>query len=198
MITQLTGNIVEKQPTHLVIDCNGVGYFVNISLQTYDQILQNEMQNPITIHTHLQVREDDHSLFGFYQKQERELFRLLISVSGIGAGTARMMLSSLSTQEVQEAIVSEDVAKIQSIKGIGAKTAQRTILELKDKVIKTIDAGELSDTKTQKNEKEDAMIALETLGFIRKKTEKIVQEIVQKNPQITLEQLIKQTLKKVS
>ncbi|MFT4942874.1 MAG: Holliday junction DNA helicase RuvA, partial [Flavobacteriales bacterium] len=133
MITQLKGRLVEKSPTDVVIDCNGVGYFVNISLHTFSQIPVSEV---ITLFTHLQVREDAHILYGFSSVAEREIFRLLISVSGVGASIARTMLSSLSPKQVTEAIAGSDVATIQSVKGIGAKTAQRVLLDLKDKILK--------------------------------------------------------------
>ena len=125
MITHLQGKLVEKNPTDVVIDCNGVGYMLHISLNTYSQIPDKEN---LKLYTHLQVREDAHTLFGFSSLAEREIFRLLISVSGIGASTARTMLSSLTPQQVQQAIAGEDVATIQSIKGNGAKTAQRVII----------------------------------------------------------------------
>ena len=132
MITQLQGRLVEKSPTDVVIDCHGVGYFVNISLHTFAQLPTSEN---VKLFTHLQVREDAHILYGFSSIVEREIFRLLISVSGVGASTARTMLSSLSPQQVTEAIASSDVATIQSVKGIGAKTAQRVLLDLKDKIL---------------------------------------------------------------
>ena len=132
MITQIKGRLIEKSPTELVIDCNGVGYSINISLNTYSQISDDEN---IKLFTHLIIKEDSHSLYGFFKKSERSLFKLLISVSGVGASTARMMLSSLSPGEIISAIMSGSVQIIQSIKGIGTKTAQRVILELKDKVM---------------------------------------------------------------
>ena len=131
MITQLKGRLVEKTPTELVIDCNGVGYLINISLNTFSKLTDSES---IFLYTHLQVKEDSHTLFGFFDKVERNLFRKLISVSGIGASTARTMLSSLSPDEIQNAIISGNVTTIQSVKGIGLKTAQRVIIDLKDKV----------------------------------------------------------------
>ena len=133
MITHIQGKLVEKNPTDVVIDCNGVGYLLNISLHTYSQIPDQEA---LKLYTHLQVREDAHTLFGFASLAEREVFRLLISVSGIGANTARTMLSSLTPKQIREGIATEDVALIQSIKGIGAKTAQRVIIDLKDKILK--------------------------------------------------------------
>ena len=131
MITQIKGRLVEKSPTELVIDCNGIGYLVNISLNTFSLLSDSES---ISLYTHLQVKEDSHTLFGFFDKTERNLFRKLISVSGIGASTARTMLSSLNPEEIQRAILSENVSTIQSVKGIGLKTAQRVIIELRDKV----------------------------------------------------------------
>ena len=141
MITQIKGRLVEKSPTELVIDCNGIGYLVNISLNTYSLLSESES---ISLYTHLQVKEDSHTLFGFFEKTERNLFRKLISVSGIGASTARTMLSSLSPDEIQRAILSENVTTIQSIKGIGLKTAQRVIIELRDKVAVL---GDVDDSK---------------------------------------------------
>ena len=132
MITQIRGRLVEKSPTELVIDCNGIGYSINISLNTYSKLSDEEN---IKLFTHLIIKEDSHSLFGFLTKSERELFRLLISVSGVGASTARVMLSSLSPTEIVSAIANEKVSIVQSIKGIGSKTAQRIILELKDKIL---------------------------------------------------------------
>lgn len=135
MITHIQGKLVEKNPTHVIIDCNGVGYFINISLHTFSQVPDKEH---LRLYTHLLVREDAHVLYGFYEKVEREIFGLLLSVSGVGASTARTMLSSLTPSQVRDAIAHGDVATIQSIKGIGAKTAQRVILDLKDKMLKSL------------------------------------------------------------
>lgn len=191
MITHLEGKLVEKNPTDVVIQCNGVGYFLNISLNTYSQIPDQEN---LKLFTHLQVKEDSHTLFGFATKVEREVFRLLISISGIGASTARTMLSSLTPQQVQEAIASEDVALIQSIKGIGVKTAQRVIIELKDKILKTHLSGEVSYTRGNTN-KVEALSALEVLGFVKKQAEKEVEKVVRSKPEATVEEIIKQALK---
>ena len=141
MITHIQGKLIEKNPTDVVIDCHGVGYLLNISLHTFSQIPDKEN---LKLYTHLQVKEDSHTLFGFSSLAEREIFRLLISVSGIGANIARTMLSSLTPKQVREGIALGDVALIQSIKGIGAKTAQRVIIELKDKVLKIYDIDEVS------------------------------------------------------
>ena len=138
MITQIRGRLIEKSPTEVVVDCNGIGYSINISLNTFSKIGSEEN---IKLYTHLIIKEDSHSLYGFFEKSERSLFKLLISVSGVGASTGRMMLSSLTPNEIVSAIMTENVQVIQSIKGIGLKTSQRVILELKDKVL-SIDGSE--------------------------------------------------------
>ncbi|MGB8705354.1 MAG: Holliday junction branch migration protein RuvA [Gillisia sp.] len=191
MIHHLKGQLIEKNPTYIVIDCNGVGYFVNISLHTFSLLPDSEA---VSIFTHLQVKEDSHTLFGFVEKSERELFRLLTSVSGIGASTARTMLSSLEPKQIFEAIASGDVATIQSIKGIGAKTAQRVILDLKDKALKLFGEDEVFVSQSNTN-KEEALSALETLGFTRKAAGKVVDRILKENPDLSVEAIIKQALK---
>ncbi|GAA0717169.1 Holliday junction branch migration protein RuvA [Aquimarina litoralis] len=191
MITQIKGRLIEKNPTDVVIDCNGVGYQLHVSLHTFSLIPDQEV---LQLYTHLQVKEDSHTLFGFAEKSEREIFRLLISVSGIGASTARTMLSSLHPDQIKEAIASNDVATIQSIKGIGAKTAQRVIIDLKDKILKVYNIDELSVSQNNTN-KDEALSALETLGFNRKQAEKVVDKIVKVNPTETVENIIKQALK---
>lgn len=191
MITHIQGKLTEKNPTHVVIDCNGVGYMLNISLHTYSQI-PNEEQ--LKLYTHLQVKEDSHTLYGFSSYAEREIFRLLISVSGIGASTARTMLSSLTPKQVREGIAVGDVALIQSIKGIGAKTAQRVILDLKDKVLKIYDIDEVSVSKDNTN-KDEALSALEVLGFAKKQAERVVDKIIMSQPEADVEAIIKQALK---
>lgn len=192
MIHHLKGKMVEKNPTHVVIDCNGVGYFVHISLHTFS--LLSEAEEAIQLFTHLQVKEDSHTLFGFIEKSERELFRLLISVSGVGASTARTMLSSIEPKSIMDAIASGDAATIQSIKGIGAKTAQRVILDLKDKVLKVFGEGEVFLSQGNTN-KEEALSALETLGFARKPAEKVVERIMKQTTDPTVETIIKLALK---
>ena len=193
MITKITGRLVEKSPTELVIDCNGIGYLVNISLNTFSMIGDDEN---ISLFTYLQVKEDSHTLFGFCDKQERNLFKKLISVSGIGASTARTMLSSLSPEEIQNAIISENVSTIQSIKGIGLKTAQRLIIDLKDKVGLVSEKNEISSNIYNTNQ-DEALSALEVLGYGRKQTTKIVQMLINESPEITVEQLIKGALNKL-
>ena len=191
MITHIQGKLTEKNPTHVVIDCNGVGYMLNISMHTYSQIPDNEQ---LKLYTHLQVKEDSHTLYGFSSLAEREIFRLLISVSGIGASIARTMLSSLTPKQVREGIAMADVALIQSIKGIGAKTAQRVILDLKDKVLKIYDLDEVSVNKGNTN-KDEALSALEVLGFVKKQAERVVDKIVVSQPEARVEDIIKQALK---
>ena len=191
MITHLEGKLVEKNPTDVVIDCNGVGYFINISLHTFSKIPDREN---LRLYTYLQVREDSHSLYGFSSKTEREIFKLLISVSGIGANTARTMLSSLTPQQVKEGIASEDVALIQSVKGIGLKTAQRVIIDLKDKVLKVYGIDELSLIPNNTN-KDEALSALDVLGFNKKQSEKVVDRILKTQPDALVEQIIKEALK---
>lgn len=191
MITQLQGRLVEKNPTNVVIDCNGVGYFVNISLNTYAALPEGEA---IKLYTYLQIKEDAHTLYGFLTKAEREVFVLLISVSGVGAGTARTMLSSLTAVQVRNAIVNGEVATIQSVKGIGAKTAQRVVLDLKDKMLKLQDFAD-APISAMSTHKEEALAALEVLGFVRKQAEKVVDKIVQASESLSVEDIIKQALK---
>jgi len=191
MIAHIQGKLVEKNPTEVVIDCNGVGYQVNISLHTYSLIPDLES---IKLFTYLQIKEDSHTLFGFAEKSEREIFKMLISVSGIGASIARTMLSSLEPKQIIQAIAAGDVATIQSIKGIGSKTAQRAILDLKDKVLKVYDLDEVSIQQGNTN-KDEALSALEVLGFNRKLAEKSVEKIVKENPEASIEIIIKQALK---
>ena len=191
MITQIAGKLVEKNPTHVVIDCNGVGYFLNISLYTFEQIPNEEF---LKLYTHLQVREDAHTLYGFYTQPEREVFRKLISVSGIGASTARLMFSSLSPEEIIQAIAQADVDTIKSIKGIGAKTAQRVIIDLKDKITQVETSLEKLTFKDN-TQKEEALSALETLGYTKKQAEKVVAKIVKQTPDASVESIIKLALK---
>ncbi len=191
MITHLKGKLVEKNPTHVVIECSGVGYFVNISLHTFSKIGESEN---IQLFTHLQIKEDAHTLFGFAEKSEREIFLLLLSVSGIGSSTARTMLSSMSPGQVRDAIASGDVASIQAIKGIGAKTAQRAILDLRDKILKVYDIDEVSAASNNTN-KDEALSALEVLGFVRKQAEKVVDKVLGQEPSLSVEDIIKRTLK---
>ena len=193
MIHHLKGQLIEKNPTYVVIECSGIGYTVNISLHTYSLIPDSEA---VSLYTYLQVKEDSHTLYGFIEKSEREIFKLLISVSGVGTSTARMMLSSLQPREVIDAIASGDVPTIQSVKGIGAKTAQRVILDLKDKVIKVLGDDEVFVSQNNTN-KEEALSALEILGYNRRQAGKVVEKIVKEDPESTVESIIKLALKKL-
>jgi Holliday junction DNA helicase RuvA len=191
MIAHIQGKLVEKNPTEVVIDCGGVGYHINISLHTYS-LLPNADQ--IKLFTYLQVKEDGHTLFGFFEKSEREIFKMLLSVSGIGASIARTMLSSLEPKQIIQAIASADVATVQSIKGIGLKTAQRVILDLQDKVLKLYDLDEVSMVMNNTN-RDEALSALEVLGFVRKTSEKVVEKIIKEDPDASVESIIKKALK---
>lgn len=191
MIAHLQGKLVEKTPTQVVIDCAGVGYHVNISLHTYTLLPNTDF---IKLFTHLQVKEDSHTLFGFVEKSEREIFKMLLSVSGIGASIARTMLSSLDPKQITNAIASGDVTTIQSIKGIGSKTAQRVILDLKEKVLKLYDLDEVSMAQSNTN-RDEALSALEVLGFVRKTSEKVIEKIIKEDPDATVESIIKKALK---
>jgi Holliday junction DNA helicase RuvA len=193
MITQIKGKLVEKNPTQVVVDCNGIGYEINISLHTFSSLSSDEN---IQLFTHLQVREDAHILYGFFTILERAVFRLLISVSGIGTSTARTMLSSLTPSEIQQAIGTEDVATIQGVKGIGLKTAQRVIIELKDK-IRTLQGSEEIPVHKSNTIKEETLSALEVLGYSRKASEKVVDKLIQSNPEISVEDSIKGALNKL-
>lgn len=191
MIAHLHGKLVEKSPTQLVIDCGGVGYEVHISLHTYSLLPNTDL---IKVFTYLQIKEDAHTIFGFVEKSEREIFKLLLSVSGIGANIARTMLSSLDPKQITNAIASGDVGTIQSIKGIGSKTAQRVILDLKEKVLKLYDLDEVSMSQSNTN-RDEALSALEVLGFVKKASEKVIDKIVKEDPDASVESIIKQALK---
>ena len=191
MITQVRGRLVEKSPTEVVVDCNGVGYLLHISLNTFSSLPADEN---VVLYTHLSIREDAHTLFGFISKTEREVFKLLISVSGVGPSIARTMCSSMTSEEIQNAIASENVSVIQSVKGIGAKTAQRVIVDLKDKILKTFDIDAISFAKNNTN-KDEALSALDVLGFNRKQSEKTVNAVLKENPEASVEKIIKLALK---
>ena len=193
MISHLSGKLVSKSPTALVVECNGIGYEVNISLNTYSRIIDSEQ---IKIYTHLQVREDSHSIFGFFDELERSVFRLLISVSGIGANTARTMLSSMPPNKVIESIQSDNVVAIQSIKGIGAKTAQRVIIDLKDKILNLIDDKEFN-VSPNNTQREEALSALSVLGYPIKQSQRIVDSLISAEPDMPVERIIKNALNKL-
>ncbi|MFC3417664.1 Holliday junction branch migration protein RuvA [Algoriphagus hitonicola] len=196
MIAYLQGKLVFKDPTYVIIDVGGIGYQVKISLQTYSKIKDEEQ---IRLLTFLHIKEDAHTLYGFKDEEEKRLFLLLISINGVGPNTGLMILSSLSTAEIEQAILDGDVATIQHVKGIGAKTAQRIILELKDKVGKS--GSESSPTqlgflKSSNKIREEALQALITLGFPKAAAEKNIAQVLKKtNGEISLEDLIKASLK---
>jgi Holliday junction DNA helicase RuvA len=195
MIAYLNGKLAHKDRTHVIIDVNGIGYEVKISLQTYDA-LSNSGES-CKLFTHLQIKEDSHTLVGFFEFDEKLLFLDLTSVSGIGLSTALVMLSSFSSSEIRAAIVNENLALIQSIKGIGSKTAQRVILELKDKCKKDslfVDAS-ASGADQSFNTKKEALAALITLGIPRIAAEKSLDQILKTNPSASIEQLIKLALR---
>ena len=193
MITQLRGRLVEKSPTSVVIDCHGVGYLVNISLYTFGQLTDEEN---IQLFTHLQVREDAHTLYGFTTDLERQLFRLLIGISGIGANTARTMLSSLSPSEIGQAIQGEQVDVIQSVKGIGAKTAQRVVIELRDKIQAVVADVGIPAVSSNTN-REEALSALGVLGYQTKSCVKVIDELLSMDAEMSVERLIRNALNKL-
>lgn len=197
MIAFLKGRLVEKEPTHVIIDVSGVGYWVKISLQTYSA-LQNSAENCL-LHTVQIIREDAHQLFGFFTKTERELFENLISVSGIGPSIALVFLSSMDSMEIKQAIISEDVKTIQNIKGIGAKTAQRAVIELKDKLKKDIMAEGINPsmfTSSNHTLRSEALSALVTLGIAKAAAEKSIDNLLKRTGgDISLEELIKLSLR---
>jgi Holliday junction DNA helicase RuvA len=190
MINHLSGKLVEKNPTYIIVECAGVGYYVNISLNTFSRIPEAEH---IKIFTHLQITEDAHTLYGFDDEDERRLFRMLITVSGIGCNTARMMLSSMNVTEIEVCIINEEAKKLQAIKGIGEKTAQRVILELKSKLKK--ESGSHLVQVSHLRVKDEAMAALMTLGFNKFAIEKTLDNILKNSPSAKVEDLIKNALK---
>lgn len=193
MIDYIKGQIIELTPTDTVLECCGIGYKILISLQTFSKL---ENKKEATVYIYHYLREDEELFYGFANKDERELFKLLIGVSGIGAATARMMLSSLTCDEIRNAIIAEDINKIKSIKGIGLKSAQRLILELKDKVIKGA-GSEIAPifSQTGNASVEEATTALVMLGFTKANVNKAVAAILKKNPEASLEEIIKDALK---
>ena len=195
MIDYIKGNIAEINPTEAIIECYGIGYRALISLQTYE-ILNGKTEVKIYIHHYL--REDEELYYGFATKDERELFRLLVSVSGIGASTARMMLSSLTSDEIRNAIIAEDINKIKSIKGIGMKSAQRLVLELKDKVVKGAGADNtVLFSPSANGAVDEASTALVMLGFTKANVNKAVAAVLKEKPSASLEEIIKLSLKRL-
>lgn len=191
MLEYIKGHIIEASPAHCIVENNGLGYFINISVNTYTK-LQN--QKEIQLFLFEQIREDAHNLYGFYETTEREIFKHLISVSGIGANTARMMLSSMSPAEIHEAITSGNVNVLKGIKGIGAKTAQRVIVDLADKLGKEPIDQKLF-TEQNNTTKEEALSALVMLGFAKNSAQKVVTKILNSEPDCKVEDVIKKSLK---
>lgn len=189
----IRGIIVERNPAHIIFEAGGVGYFINISLNTYSKF--NDKKEGL-IYLHQAIREDAHVLYGFADKSERDLFRSLISVNGVGSSTAIMMLSSLTPDEIAVAVTTENVAVLKAVKGIGIKTAQRIIIDLKDKLGKLYETDQifLSPNNTILNE---SLSALVMLGFVKRDAEKVVSKILQEQPQSTVESVIKQALKRL-
>ena len=195
MIDYIKGNLIELTPADLVLECYGIGYKILISLQTYEAL--NGKSN-VTVYIHHYLREDEELYYGFASKDERELFRLLIGVSGIGASTARMMLSSLYSDEIRNAILAEDINKIKSIKGIGLKSAQRLILELKDKIAKGGGTDSTALFPTASNAiVEEATTALVMLGFTKNNVNKAISSVLKEKPGAVLEEIIKLALKRL-
>ncbi len=195
MIDYIKGKIIELTPTYTVVENSGIGYMIQISLQTFSAL---ENRSDVTIYIHHYLREDDEQFYGFSSKDERELFRLIISVSGIGVSTAQMMLSSMSSDEIRNAIISEDINRIKSIKGIGTKTAQRLILELKDKIVKGGGTGGSVIFSAGTNAVvEEATTALVLLGFTKTNVNKAITAVLKENPSANLETIIKMSLKRL-
>jgi holliday junction DNA helicase RuvA len=193
MIEYLSGQLVEITPAFVVIELNGLGYYVHISLNTFTALRGNKSAR---IFIHEVIREDAHSLYGFHDRDEREIFRMLISVSGVGANTGILFLSSLTVNEIRVAIISGDVDRLKSVKGIGLKTAQRIIVELKDKLTKEPISNDIF-LSLNNTAREEALSALVTLGFIKKNAEKVVDGILRVNPGKTVEHIIKDALKQM-
>jgi Holliday junction DNA helicase RuvA len=191
MIDYLKGPITQITPTFLTIEAGSIGYFINISLTTFTK-LEGKSEYKLLIHE--VIREDSHQLFGFAEKEERDIFRLLISVSGVGAATARMMLSSLTPTEIEKAIIGSDVHLLKSVKGIGLKTAERIIVDLKDKVGKQVGTGEIFAI-ADNTKREEALSALVMLGFARSAVSKVLDRIVREEKNLTVEDMIKRALK---
>jgi Holliday junction DNA helicase RuvA len=191
MIDYIKGSITQITPTFIALETCGIGYFINVSLTTFSKL---EGKNEFKVLVHEIIREDSHQLFGFADSEERDIFRLLISVSGVGANTARMMLSSLIPDEIEKAIIGSDVNTLKSVKGIGLKTAQRIIVDLKDKVGKQAGSGEIF-AFADNTKREEALSALVMLGFAKSAVSKVLDKIVREEKNLTVEEMIKKALK---
>ncbi|MEG0796738.1 MAG: Holliday junction branch migration protein RuvA [Odoribacter sp.] len=193
MYEYIKGILVEAAPAYAIVECGGIGYFVHISVNTYSQI---SAEKTVVLYIHLIVREDAHLLYGFFSKEERRVFRLLISVSGVGANTANVMLSSMTVNEIAGAIMTENVNAIKSVKGIGLKTAQRVIIELKDKISTAGITGDVTLGITSTIQ-EEALSALMMLGFVKGQASKVLDKVVAGGGITSVEELIKQALKQL-
>ena len=191
MIDYIKGTLTQSNPTFITLETGGIGYFINISVNTFSKL---ESKDEIKILIHEVIREDNHQLFGFADSTERDIFRLLISVSGVGANTARMMLSSVAPEEIEKAILGSDVNLLKSVKGIGLKTAQRIIVDLKDKVGKQAGSGEIF-AFSDNTSREEALSALVMLGFAKNAVSKVLDNIVREEKNLTVEDMIKRALK---
>jgi holliday junction DNA helicase RuvA len=194
MIAFIEGDLVEKNPAYVVINCSGVGYLIHISLNTYSKLPDS---GRVKLHTSLIIREDAHTLFGFFLQNEKNLFKHLISVSGVGPNTARMILSSLSVEEVNQAIVGNNASVLQAVKGIGAKSAQRIVVDLKDRIEKEGFVAEENLVLSNNTLREEALSALVMLGYNKPVAQKTINQILKKNAGVdmSVEQLIKEALK---
>lgn len=192
MYDYISGSIAEINPAETVIDNHGIGYHILITLQTYDKI---NKEKEIRLYIHHLIRDDEEALYGFYDREERRIFTLLIGVSGIGPNTARLMLSSLTTSDIKAAVMNSDVNKIKGVKGIGLKTAQKVIIELKDKIAKGSPDADVFETGNAGAAKSEAVTALVTLGFNKQSAEKALDKVLKESPSASLEDLIKKALK---
>ena len=196
MISYVKGAITFKSPTFIVVETGGIGYHINISLNTYAQI---EKLESVKLLTHLHIKEDSHTLYGFAEEAERSLFVLLLSVSGIGPNTARILLSSMIAEEVRSAIISENVAAFRKVKGVGPKTAKRIILDLKDKILKDSGDSPIPLSIHDNTIRDEALSALVALGFAKVRVQKVLNKTLSEHPEIqSVEELIKMSLKQLS
>lgn len=194
MLDYISGQIAELNPTFVVVDNNGIGYMINISLTTYNEVLKKSKGELAKLYVYEAIREDAHVLFGFATKHERELFMMLISVSGVGPNTARMILSSLSPEDLEQCIASGNVGLLKSVKGIGGKTAQRILVDLKDKI--KVASDTLLDNDSAPNAVfDESLAALIMLGFTQQMSQKVLKKLFKENPSITVEEAIKKALK---
>ncbi len=194
MFEYISGRLASLTPTEAVVDCSGIGYLLNISLTTYDALNGLEEQAPVKLLVHEIIREDAHLLFGFATDRERSLMRALIGVSGVGANTARMILSSIPPAELEQVIVNGNAKQLKAVKGIGAKTAERIIVDLRDKIKPLDDTFNLMPTEASSEVYDEALAALTMLGFARPQSQKVLKKIFESNPSAKVEEAIKTAL----